>query len=244
MHNTPKNRILIVDDDAGIRDLLAEFLGLHDFKTYLAPDGKVMRTVLAEQEIDLIILDIMLPGEDGLSLCRQLRKTSCIPILMLTAAGEEVDRIVGLEMGADDYLQKPFHPRELLARIKAILRRVQNPLQEKTLLKNPVYHFVNWTLDTGTRRLISPDQLDVSITTAEYNLLLALLERPQQVQTRDELLIATKNRSAGPFDRGVDIQISRLRQKIEEDMKNPTVLKTVRGDGYLLAVPVTVTYHE
>jgi two-component system OmpR family response regulator len=241
--HTDMPTILIVDDDEGIRNLLAEFLRQHGLRAHLAENGSVMREILAQHTIDLIILDIMMPGEDGLTLCRQLRMHSTIPILMLTAIGEEVDRIVGLEMGADDYLRKPFNPRELLARIKAILRRVQGPA--KTVIKNeaPIYAFSGWVLDTGARRFISPDQLEVSLTAGEYNLLLAFLEKPQQVLNRDQLLEFTKNRSAAAFDRSIDIQISRLRQKIEDDIKNPVVLKTVRGGGYILAVPVSVKHH-
>ncbi len=244
MNESVIQHILIVDDDEGIRSLLAEFLAQHGFHTHLAQDGKAMRSVLAQHTIDLIILDIMMPGEDGLTLCRQLRAQSNIPILMLTAIGEEVDRIVGLEMGADDYLRKPFNPRELLARIKAILRRVQSPVKIVEKNETPIYAFLGWTLDTGARRFMSPDQLEVSLTAGEYNLLLAFLEKPQQVLNRDQLLELTKNRSAAAFDRSIDIQISRLRQKIEDDIKNPVVLKTVRGGGYILAVPVVVKYHE
>lgn len=236
--------ILIVDDDADIRDLLAKFLQQREFQTFLAPNGTVMSAILKEHEIDLIILDIMMPGDDGLTLCRQLRSQSNIPILMLTAMGEEIDRIIGLEIGADDYLHKPFHPRELLARIKAILRRAQNPIQKVVQNQNPIYHFIGWTLDAGARRLISPDQLDVSISAGEYSLLLAFLTHPQKILSRDDLLDCTKNRSAGPFDRSIDIQISRLRYKIEEDAKNPAVIKTVRGGGYVLAVSVKIDYHE
>lgn len=238
MTSEKKIAILIVDDDADIRELLAKFLQQHQFQTFLAPNGTVMQALLKQHPIDLIILDIMMPGTDGLTLCRELRAQSNIPILMLTAMGEEVDRIVGLEIGADDYLHKPFSPRELLARIKAILRRAQNPMQKTVKKQNPIYYFMGWTLDTGTRRLIAPDQLEVSISAGEYNLLLVFLTHPQQVLSRDQLLHYTKSRSAGPFDRSIDIQISRLRYKIEEDTKNPSAIKTVRGGGYILAIPV------
>lgn len=238
MNDTPN--LLIVDDDAGIRNLLGDFLKQHGFQTFLAPDGKMMRVVLERHTIDLIILDVMLPGEDGLSLCRQLRSQSNIPIVMLTAVGEEVDRIVGLEMGADDYINKPFHPRELLARIKAVLRRAQSPVREVIATENKMYHFAGWNLNRGLRRLLSPEQCEVILSAGEFALLLAFLERPQQVLSRDQLLDLTKNRMAGPFDRSIDIQISRLRRKIEEDVKNPTVIKTVRSGGYILSVPVKV----
>lgn len=236
--------LLIVDDDAGIRDLLSEFLAQHGFQTVSAVDGNEMRAMLTKQTIDLIILDIMLPGEDGLTLCRQLRAHSHIPILMLTAIGEEVDRIVGLEMGADDYLNKPFHPRELLARIKAILRRAQNPTRESTPPKSLIYHFSGWTLNSGLRKLLSPENLEINLSAGEYALLLLFLERPQQVLTRDQLMELTKNRMAGPFDRSIDIQISRLRNRIEENMKNPLIIKTVRNGGYILATTVTTDSNE
>lgn len=230
--------ILVVDDDTGIRDLLGQFLQKHGFRTSLAKDGDAMWLALQAHTIDLIILDIMMPGKDGMTLCRELRQTSQLPIIMLTAISEEVDRILGLEMGADDYLSKPFNPRELLARVKAILRR-SNP-DEKNISKamQNRYRFCNWSLDKVARRLLSPEGVEISLSAGEYNLLLALLERPQQVLSRDQLLDLTKNRLAGPYDRSVDIQISRLRQKIECDQKNPQLIKTVRGGGYVLAADV------
>lgn len=230
--------ILVVDDDTGIRDLLGQFLQKHGFVTSLANGGDEMWQVLNEHDIDLIILDIMMPGKDGVTLCRELRQTSQVPIIMLTAISEDVDRIVGLEMGADDYLSKPFNPRELLARMKAILRRSQQdkPQEDKTL--KDVYSFCGWGLNKVERRLISPDGAEISLSTGEYNLLIALLERPQQVLSRDQLLDLTKNRAAGPYDRSIDIQISRLRQKIEVNQKSPQIIKTVRGGGYVLATDV------
>ena len=237
MSDASKN-ILIVDDDPGLRELLSAFLRKNMFQTFTAENGNAMKAVLAKEKVDFSIVAIMLPGDDGLMLCRELRAKSNIPILMLTAVTEEVDRIIGLEMGADDYLPKPFHPRELLARIKAILRRTDNQMLQK---KNPpVYHFCGWQLNTGTRQLTTPDQLGVSLTDGEYSLLLAFLERPQTVLSRDALSTLTKNRMTGPFDRGIDIQLSRLRRKIEDDPKNPVILKTVRGDGYFFSTPVTV----
>lgn len=239
---TTQPHILIVDDDKGIRDLLGQFLSQHDFITSLARDGKEMDRVLSQQNIDFIVLDIMLPGEDGLAICRRLRSETVIPILMLTAVGEEVDRILGLEMGADDYLSKPFNPRELLARMKAIMRRSQHSSlkdgDNEVVSGNTRYHFANWVLDTTKRQLLSPDQTEISLTSGEYGLLLAFLERSQKVLSRDQLLDITRNRSAGPFDRSIDIQISRLRHKVEEDHKNPQLIKTVRGGGYILAAVV------
>lgn len=239
MNNT--QNLLVVDDDAGIRNLLGEFLKQHGFQAFLATDGKAMRTILNRQSVDLVILDIMLPGEDGLSLCRQLRSESNVPIIMLTATGEEVDRIVGLEMGADDYVKKPFHPRELLARIKAVLRRAKNAMPQKANNENYIYRFADWTLNRGLRQLISPEKCEVILSAGEFALLIAFLERPQQILSRDQLLDLTKNRMADPFDRSIDIQISRLRRKLEENIKNPLIIKTVRSGGYVLSVPVTIT---
>jgi two-component system OmpR family response regulator len=234
--------ILVVDDDRGIRDLLGKFLRQHGFQISLARDGREMKIHLQNTTFDLVILDIMMPGEDGLSLCRQLRAESQIPIIMLTAVSEEVERILGLEMGADDYLGKPFNPRELLARVRAILRRAGHGLNgEEHPVKSLhiIYRFDNWELDQTTRRLISPESLEVTLSSGEFDLLLALLRAPQQVLSRDTLLDLTKNRLATPFDRSIDIQISRLRHKIEKDHGKPSIIKTVRGGGYVLAVPVT-----
>lgn len=239
-----QDTILVVDDDHDIRNLLGDFLKQHGFSILLAKDGDEMQSMMSRYSPDLIVLDVMMPGKDGLSLCRELRATSNIPIIMLTAAGEAVDRIVGLEMGADDYLCKPFNPRELLARVKAILRRAQNIGSEKGQQEQGSFEFVGWTLDRGARRLLSPDMLEVSLSTGEFTLLVALLERPQQVLSRDQLLDLTKNRMASPFDRSIDIQISRLRNKIEEDPKQPQIIKTIRGGGYMLAVPVEVGTNE
>lgn len=229
-------RILVVDDDHEIRDLLGKFLQKHGYRAGLAKNGHEMKMLLVQHSYDLIILDVMMPGDDGLTLCQQLRTTSHIPIIMLTAAREEVDRILGLEMGADDYLGKPFNPRELLARIKAILRRSNK--QKMDDIKQPehvCYHFVDWILDKTSRRLLSTDGVEIAISSGEFNLLLVLLEHPQQVLNRDQLLELTRNRPAAPFDRSIDIQISRLRQKLEQDVKNPTLIKTIRGGGYVLA---------
>lgn len=233
--------LLIVDDDSEIRSLLGKFLKEHGFDVFLAQDGIEMSSILEAETINLIILDLMLPGDDGLTLCRKLRNDSSIPIIMLTAAGEEVDRIVGLEMGADDYLSKPFNPRELLARVKAILRRSGNETKTQTAsqsVSHTVFQFNEWKLDQTSRRLLSPQDLEISLSAGEFDLLLTLIERPQMVLSRDQLLDFTKNREAGPFDRSIDIQISRLRKKIEVDHKNPTLIKTVRGGGYVLAAAV------
>lgn len=237
-----QSHILVVDDDNGIRDLLGKFLSQHGFATFLARDGKEMHVILQKEKIDLIILDIMMPGDDGLTLCRQLRASSSIPIIMLTAITEEIERILGLEMGADDYLGKPFNPRELLARVKAILRRShctqESVRQEEVIPRCVSYQFSEWTLNQTTRQLLSPAGEETILSSGEFDLLLNLVKRPQQVLSRDHLLDLTKHRPAGPFDRSVDIQVSRLRHKIEDDPKAPLLIKTVRGGGYVFATSV------
>lgn len=230
--------ILIVDDDRGIRDLLSTFLEKHGYRTLLAENDRAMSAQLKNHKVDLVVLDIMLPGKSGLVLCQELRNTSKIPVIMLTAVTEEVDRILGLEMGADDYLSKPFNPRELLARIKAVLRRMQGDSQSGIVMAEKVYSFADWTLNKGRRQLVNKDGLEITLSSSEFNLLIVFLERQQQVLSRDLLLDITKNREAGPYDRSIDIQISRLRQKIEADPKSPQIIKTVRGGGYVLAVEV------
>ena len=230
--------VLIVDDDKGICDLLSQFLSQHEYRPLVARNGLEMKAALAKHHVDLIILDVMLPGQDGMRLCQELRKTSRMPIIMLTAVTEEVDRILGLEMGADDYLGKPFNPRELLARIKAVLRRTEDSSASMHKPEKEQYYFAGWLFDKVKRRLSSSDNVEISLSTGEYNLLLAFLERPQQVLSRDLLLDITKNREAGPYDRSIDIQISRLRHKIENDPKSPQLIKTIRGGGYVLTSTV------
>jgi two-component system OmpR family response regulator len=230
--------LLIVDDDREIRDLVSRFLRNHGFRATVAKDGSEMKRALADWRIDLIVLDLMLPGDDGLTLCRDLRASSKIPIIMLTAMGEDTDRIVGLEMGADDYLAKPFNPRELLARIKAVLRRAGEEPARAEKPEDKVFRFAGWKLDPGRRRLESPQRVVVELSAGEHDLLLALVEHPQRVLSRDQLLDMTRGRAAVPFDRSVDVQVGRLRRKIEADPKSPELIKTVRGGGYLLAVPV------
>jgi two-component system, OmpR family, response regulator len=230
--------ILIVDDDADIRQLLSQFLCQHNFKVSLAGDGRDMQLKLQRNDIDLIVLDVMLPGASGTQLCQQLRRDTNIPIIMLTAVDEEVERILALEMGADDYLGKPFNPRELLARIKAVLRRTDVKAVDKNPEQAVCYQFDRWLLDTGKRHLMLDNDIEVMLSSGEYALLLAFVERPQRVLSRDLLLDITKNREAGPYDRSIDIQISRLRHKIEESPKKPQLLKTVRGGGYVLTTDV------
>ena len=236
MDNAP--HILIVDDDREIRELLGKFLERHGYRVDTARDGREMRAALAGWKIDLIVLDLMLPGEDGLTLCRTLRAESAIPIIMLTAMGDETDRIVGLEMGADDYVAKPFNPRELLARIKAVLRRAGEPRATSADDQASVAKFAGWALDSARRCLVSPDDAVVSLTAGEFELLNAFVAHAGRVLSRDQLLDLTRGRAAGPFDRSVDIQVSRLRRKIEVDPANPEIVKTVRGGGYLFTPAV------
>ncbi|MDI1342771.1 MAG: response regulator [Pseudolabrys sp.] len=232
--------ILIVDDHREIRDLVSRALTKEGFRVSTAADGRAMQKVMADGRIDLILLDLMLPGEDGLSLCRTLRAESNIPIIMLTAKGEEVDRVIGLEMGADDYLSKPFGSRELVARIKAVLRRSQEiGLKGDSEQKPKSYHFGRWGLDTGTRALLRDDGVTVPLSTGEYDLLIALVERPQRVLNRDQLLDLARGRSSAGLDRSIDTQVSRLRKKLELDPSDPQIIKTVWGGGYMFTPAVS-----
>jgi two-component system OmpR family response regulator len=233
--------LLVVDDDPEIRDLLSRFLKKHDFRVDTAADGRQMFERLADGRYDLVVLDLMLPGEDGLSLCRRLRAKSDLPVVMLTAMGEEIDRIVGLEVGADDYIGKPFNPRELLARIRAVLRRVgaaPTGVDAGDAEAGVILAFAGWRLDLQRRELRAPGGVLVVLTAGEFDLLAVLADRPGRVLTRDQLLDMTRGREALPFDRSVDVQLSRLRRKIEVDPKNPAFIKTVRGGGYLFAAVV------
>lgn len=227
--------ILIVDDDREIRSLVAQFLKKHGYRVTPAADGREMMRLMEKGRFDLVVLDLMLPGEDGLSLCRRVRVESSLPIIMLTAMGEETDRIIGLEMGADDYLPKPFNPRELLARIKAVLRRAADRPPAAVSSDVAAHVFDGWRLDTVKRELRAPDDALVPLTAGEFELLAALVERAGQVLSRDQLLDLTRGRDAAPFDRSVDVLISRLRHKMESDPKEPSIIKTVRGGGYVLA---------
>lgn len=238
-----KPHILIVDDDPQIGDLLSDYLEQHGFRVTLARDGREMKKALKRVQVDLVVLDIMLPGEDGLSLCRFLRESSEVPIIMLSAVGEEADRVVGLEVGADDYLAKPFSPRELLARIKALVRRTTGNLAEQRKARQvatmPNIYFKDWTLDQNKRRLIAPEGLTVPLSAGEYELLVAFLENPQRTLSRDQLLDLTRGRESIPFDRTIDVQVARLRKKIEKDPKSPKTIVTMRGDGYQFTATVT-----
>jgi len=234
-----KERILVVDDDPGIRDLVSQFLGNHHYAIDTAADGRGAFTKISVNQYDLVVLDLMLPGEDGLSICQRLRAQSQVPIIMLTALGEETDRIVGLEMGADDYLPKPFNPRELLARIKAILRRYKLAEREKLVSGvTEVAVFNEWRLNFAKRELKTPNNVLLPLTTGEYELLLAFIDHPQRVLDRDQLMDITKGRTTSPFDRSIDVQLSRLRKKIETNPKNPEMIKTVRSGGYIFTPQV------
>ena len=230
--------ILVVDDNREIRDLLARFLAKHEFRVSAAEDGKAMRRVLEKSRIDLIILDLMLPGDDGLVLCRELRARSNIPIVMLTAMGEETDRIIGLEMGADDYLPKPFNPRELLARVKAVLRRAQSLPERGEPVDAAALRFAGWTFDMARREIVAADGVAVPLSTGEVDLLVTFVRHPRHVLNRDQLLDLTRGREAAPFDRSIDTQVSRLRRKIEKDPKDPQIIKTVWGGGYVFTPEV------
>ncbi len=230
--------ILVVDDDREIRNLLGRFLDKNEYRVTTAADGREMRQVLKDRHIDLVVLDLMLPGEDGLDLCRKLRAESEIPVIMLTARGEEMDRIIGLEMGADDYLPKPFNPRELLARIKAVLRRSERAASRPEGLSAPVLVFDGWTLNVDRRELVSPDGVLVPLSGGEYDLLAAFATHPQRVLSRDQLLDLARGRNAQPFDRSIDVQVSRLRRKIEANPKEPQLIKTVRTGGYMFTPAV------
>ena len=236
----PISNILIVDDDDEIRLLLADYLGANGYHAFTAQDGVEMEKVLQQERVDLIVLDLNMPGEDGLTLCRKLRARSGMPVIMLTARSEPIDRILGLEMGADDYLPMPFEPRELLARIRSVLRRshaAADAAADSSLQSQ--MRFAGWTLDLTARHLVDPDGLVIMLSGAEFRLLKVFLEHPNRVLNRDQILNFTHGRDADPFDRSIDIQISRLRQKLNEDARSPQIIKTVRNGGYVLAVPVT-----
>lgn len=236
--DTPR-KILIVDDDREIRTLLADYLELNGCTCLMAAEGNAMWAALDQQQVDLVVLDLNLPGDDGLTLCRNLRAKSDVPVIMLTARSEPLDRILGLEMGADDYLPKPFEPRELLARIRSVLRRTHSTQRNSQGEAVQKLKFADWTLDLTARHLLSPDGMVIALSGAEFRMLSIFLEQPNRILTRDQLLNILHGRDADPFDRSIDIQISRLRQKLHEDARTPQIIKTVRNGGYVLAVTVT-----
>lgn len=231
--------ILIVDDDHDIRTLLAAFLESNGFTVEMARDGVGMQRLLAQTTFDLVILDLMLPGQDGVALCRDIRRHSAVPIIMLTARSEDSDRIAGLETGADDYVTKPFNPRELLARIRAVLRRAGQGVAEASQFALPGYRFEGWTLSTERRELLDPRGVMVDLSTGEYDLLAAFLEAPNRVLSREQLLDAARAQPDAVFDRAIDVQVSRLRKKIEPLADSPPMIRTVRGAGYMFVPRVT-----
>jgi two-component system, OmpR family, response regulator len=235
--NKQRPHLLLVDDEASIREPLSKYLEKQGFRMTESPDASAARSALIAYDIDLVLLDIMMPGEDGLSLCRHIAANDGPPVILLTAKSEETDRIVGLEIGADDYVVKPFSPRELVARIKVVLRRVVpgvRPIRSET----ESYGFAGWTLKTGEQGLYDPGGVLVSLSSGEYRMLEALVTRAGQVLSRDQLLDLTRGREGGPFDRAIDNQISRLRRKIEADAKDPQHIKTIWGGGYRFSTSV------
>lgn len=229
-----QENLLIVDDDREIRDLLRDYLQNNGYRVSTAEDGNAMWSLLERQRFDLVVLDIMLPGEDGLVLCRQLRASSELPVIMLTALGEDTERIIGLEMGADDYLAKPFNPRELLARVRGVLRRAGGDVGDSDAVR-----FADWTLDRNARHLISKEGVIVNLSTGEYRLLEAFVEHPNRVLSRDQLMDILQGRDWGPFDRSIDVQVSRLRRRLHDDARESALIKTVRGEGYLFTARVS-----
>lgn len=236
MTETAPPRLLVVDDEAALREPLGEYLSRQGFDVSQSASAAEARSRLRDAKFDLVLLDIMMPGEDGLSLCRHLVEAQDIPVIFLTARGEATDRIVGLEIGADDYVVKPFEPRELVARIRSVLRRSSRNAAPST--ENEAFVFEGWHLDPLKRRLTDPEGAVVAISSVEFRLLVAFLEHPRQVLNRDRLLDMVQGREAHLFDRAVDNQVSRLRRKIETDSRNPQLIQTVWGGGYMLATDV------
>lgn len=234
----PSPHILIVDDSADIREPLAKYFAKMGLRVSTANGGTEMRRILKASAIDLVVLDIMMPGEDGLALCRMLRETTDLPVILLTAMAEDTDRVVGLEIGADDYVTKPFNPRELLARVKAVLRRSRAVPRQTPHPAGARMRFDRWTLDTARREIAGEDGVAVPLSTTEFRLLTVFLRRPHMVLSREQLLDLTSGRSLEPFERSIDNQVSRLRKKVEADAKVPAIIKTVWGGGYVLACDV------
>lgn len=225
-------RILLVEDDAEIARMLVDVLSENGFAALPVTSAVEMDAVISREAVDLVVLDIMLPGEDGLSICRRLRASSTTPVIMVTARGTDVDRIVGLEIGADDYVTKPFNSRELVARIRAVLRRAQGGLDGARLRARPLL-FSGWRVNPATRELRDPDDVQIALTTVEFDLLVVFCQNAGRVLSRDQLIELTHGRLAGPLERSIDVHVSRLRQKIEPDPRDPSFIKTVRLGGYL-----------
>ncbi|OUE38785.1 DNA-binding response regulator [Billgrantia desiderata SP1] len=231
--------VVVVDDHDDIRDLVREYLEHHGYKVSVAESGAALRQILERKNVDLIILDVMMPGEDGISLCKEIRASEDIPIIFLTAMADDADRIIGLELGADDYLVKPFNPRELLARIRAVLRRATNSNSARTILNRRIVRIDHWKLDLGRQEIFGDDGVGIPLSTAEFRLLKVFIERPGLILSREQLLDLTAGRTADIFDRSIDNQVSRLRKKIEDNPKSPTIIKTHWGGGYSLCAEVT-----
>ncbi|WP_026959448.1 response regulator [Aliagarivorans taiwanensis] len=234
---TQTKQLLVVDDDQEIRSLLEQYLSKSGFSVISANDGEEMSKLLEDNHPELIILDIMLPGDDGFTLCQKIRRQSNVPIIMLTANSDEMDRIVGLELGADDYIGKPFNPRELLARIKALLRRTQAASASAQATR--YIRFGNWRLDTQTQHLLHDDGDNLELSSNDYRLLQLFLQNPNQTLDRDTISDATRGRESLPMERGIDVQISRLRQRLKDDGKSPRLIRTIRGVGYMLVAQVS-----
>ena len=230
--------ILVVDDQPEICDLVQEYLSSEGYRVSTAYDGAGMRRLITQSPVDLVILDVMLPGEDGLTLARWLRENFRVGIIMLTGRGETVDHTIGLEMGADYYVPKPYHNRHLLATVRSVLRRPSTQTTEEQTPPRSKARFAGWTFDLSSRELFSPSGKEVRLTTGEFDLLAAFVNNPNQVLTRDQLLRVSRDREAGPFDRTIDVQVGRLRSKLEDDLKKPTMIKTVRGRGYIFTPKV------
>ncbi len=243
MNRTSTPHILVVDDDPAIRELVVEYLNDHDMRASAAASGREMFERFDDESIDLVVLDLKLPGEDGLQLARSLRERATVPIVLLTGRNEEADRVMGLELGADDYVTKPFSPRELLARLRAVLRRyqVQATLPERDHTRR-AFRFSGWELNLRTRRLLAPDGHSVELSNGEFSLLSALCHAPQRVLSRDQLLSMSRLHEAEVYDRTIDVQIRRLRLKIEPDQSHPVLIVTERGAGYRLASEVETLY--
>ena len=234
--------VLVVDDDPTIRDLVSDYLGANDLRVTAVADGRSMQAILADQVVDLVVLDLKLRGEDGMALARRLRDDSEIPIVMLTGRNEEADRVMGLELGADDYLTKPFSTRELLARIRTILRRRHAEVRQGKPEGIRAYRFDGWELNLNPRRLTARDGRAVALSNGEFSLLVVLLGAPNRILSRDQLLDLSRLHNDEVFNRSVDVQIMRLRRKIEKDPAEPRYIRTERGVGYLFGAPVETVY--
>ncbi|CAM3449103.1 response regulator [Halomonas lysinitropha] len=237
---TPPVTLIVVDDDPEIRELLADYLSRHGYRALTAEDAQALGELLVEETPDLLVVDLMLPGDDGFTICRDLRRKSDVPIIMLTASADETDRILGLELGADDYLGKPFNPRELLARIKAVLRRTRPGQVSLDPAEARLVAFGDWRLDRLTRALIDSAGEQIPLSGADFQLLQVFLARPEQVLSRDDLYVLTRGRPSPPLDRSIDVHVCRLRQRLGEDAQHSQLIRTVRGAGYVLTARVEV----